>query len=179
MNDIKKHNFSLKKKLIRLTRGVWVKTVWPKIQIGRGCWPAMKSRQYCWNPGTRIRRRWMPGDKLTSAGLAYIRPRRDQPLSRCQVINQRNRQHCWRCFCRPLWTKCFVLFYCGSVCFIGMLEWDLRVLRRPRVTWNLAFIPGSSKHGNAFLASVGENCVVAKYLYSKKAIKNDMLYPCA
>ena len=121
MNDIKKHNFSLKKQ-IRLTRGVWVKTVWPKIQIGRGCWPAMKSRQYCWNPGTQIRRRWMPGDKLTSAGLAYIRPRRDQPLSRCQVINQRNRQHCWRCFCRPLWTMfCFVLLWqCLFYWHVGM-----------------------------------------------------------
>ena len=58
--------------------------------------------------------------------------------------------------------------YCGVVFFSGMLEVAVLDWCRPRVIWNRAFMTGSSKQGNARRASVGENCVVAKYLHSKK-----------
>jgi hypothetical protein len=35
------------------------------------------------------------------------------------------------------------------------------------VIWNTALNSGSSKHGKAALASVGWNCVAAKYLQTK------------
>ena len=62
--------------------------------------------------------------------------------------------------------------YLSVVLFSGILERDVWNVLRPIVIWNLAFIPGSSKQGNARRASVGENWVVAKYLsFIEKLIK--------
>ena len=52
----------------------------------------------------------------------------------------------------------------GTVFLIFMLERDVHPLGRVIFTEKLALNPGSSKQGNAFLASVGWNCVVARYL---------------
>lgn len=52
----------------------------------------------------------------------------------------------------------------GIECMSGMLESDMRSFFLTNVTANVAFMAGSSKHGKAFLASVGSNCVVARYL---------------
>jgi len=48
----------------------------------------------------------------------------------------------------------------------GMLLILLIPGKRPRFTWNTAFIAGSSKQGKARRASVASNCVVAIYLVS-------------
>jgi len=45
----------------------------------------------------------------------------------------------------------------GSVDLIGMFESDDKLGGRARLTANLALNAGSSKHGNARRASVGEN----------------------
>ena len=45
-----------------------------------------------------------------------------------------------------------------------MLEMAVMSLWRPRVISNVAFSAGSSRQGNAFLASFGENCVTAIHL---------------
>lgn len=57
-----------------------------------------------------------------------------------------------------------------------------------RVTSNSAFIPGSSWHGKTFLASIGANSVVAKYLKSaiffklnvqeKNIFAQSSIFPC-
>ena len=51
-----------------------------------------------------------------------------------------------------------------SVKLIGMLEMEVIVVSLAILMSNVAFISGSSKQGNAFLASVGSNCVTAKNL---------------
>ena len=53
-----------------------------------------------------------------------------------------------------------------------MLDRDCQVFLLTTVIVNLALNPGSSKQGKAFLASVGWNCVVARYLNSEKMSKN-------
>ncbi|KAH3881119.1 hypothetical protein DPMN_005041 [Dreissena polymorpha] len=45
-----------------------------------------------------------------------------------------------------------------------MLDLDMKYFFRISVTLKVAFIAGSSKHGNAFRASVGSNWVTARYL---------------
>jgi ABC-type uncharacterized transport system YnjBCD ATPase subunit len=61
--------------------------------------------------------------------------------------------------------------YMGSVFILGMLLLDDIVFLRPSVMVNIAFMFGSSKHGNERRASGAENCVTAKYLnYSQGAI---------
>lgn len=39
---------------------------------------------------------------------------------------------------------------------------------RTMLIWNCAFLSGRSKHGNARLASIGENCVLASHLWKGK-----------
>ena len=52
----------------------------------------------------------------------------------------------------------------GSVELIGMFESEDKLAGRARLTVNRALNVGSSKHGNARRASVGENCVLASHL---------------
>ena len=47
---------------------------------------------------------------------------------------------------------------------MGMLEREIRFGSWIRVTLNVAFSAGSSKHGNALRAFKGSNCVAAKNL---------------
>lgn len=48
-----------------------------------------------------------------------------------------------------------------------MLLLETMVSLRPSVMVNVAFMLGSSKQGNARLASGAENCVTAKYLWAQ------------
>ena len=47
---------------------------------------------------------------------------------------------------------------------MGILDRAFMLDFLTKVMLNVAFIAGSSKHGNAFLASVGANIVVANHL---------------
>lgn len=53
----------------------------------------------------------------------------------------------------------------------GMLLTEENLFCRTSTTWNLAFMAGSSKHGNARLASVGSNLVTANHLRINVVIK--------
>ena len=61
-------------------------------------------------------------------------------------------------------------FYLLDVLFRAILDKDCQPFLLMTVMVNLAFNSGSSKQGKAFLASVGWNCVVARYLSDKKFI---------
>jgi hypothetical protein len=52
----------------------------------------------------------------------------------------------------------------GSVLVSRMLDKEIKSDLRTKVISNVDFKAGSSKHGNAFLASVGDITVVAMYL---------------
>ena len=53
----------------------------------------------------------------------------------------------------------------------GMLDIDVIFVNRPRLTVYLAFNAGSSRQGNALLASVGWNWVTAMYLKKTEDIR--------
>ena len=54
--------------------------------------------------------------------------------------------------------------YLGVEAYMGMLDRAFMLDFLTKVMLNVAFIAGSSKHGNAFRASVGANIVVANHL---------------
>lgn len=58
-------------------------------------------------------------------------------------------------------------YVCGTVFARGEFEIVLNSSGRIMVSLNLDFIAGSSKHGNASLASVGSKSVDAKLKYKK------------
>ena len=57
-----------------------------------------------------------------------------------------------------------------------MLEIDVSHERRKIVTLNVDLKPGSSKHGKAFLAFVGWNCVATRYLAKERGAKGVILF---
>lgn len=67
----------------------------------------------------------------------------------------------------PMLTKALNLShtYTGRDCPIcGIFDMDVIFFGRAKISLNLAFSAGSSKHGRARRASVGWNCVAATHL---------------
>ena len=67
-------------------------------------------------------------------------------------------------FVRTLLNPILYIYYISVVFISGMLLAEVMVDFRPKVTVNFAFIFGSSKQGNARLASVASKSETAKYL---------------
>lgn len=59
---------------------------------------------------------------------------------------------------------------------MGMLDSDVMLSGLTNIILNFDFIAGSSKHGNAFLASVGWNCVIARELKEYIIIHMEEIY---